>query len=287
MPTFTKTQNKIHLGQHFMTANKYTRLIASQIPAKSNIVEIGAGSGMLTQELVRNARRVVAIEIDQDLKPDLNRIKQKNRQVEIAITDALSATTSKIIERESQYKNPFYIVSNLPYHITEPFIIKAATEWQKKMILTVGKKFGHIARLKNADNEFFSKLSFIARSHFFVKKITDIPKEAFSPIPATVSTLLIFEPKLWPLNLSDFLGQFIIAGKKKSKLIKNALMEGIISFNKKHKVTVTKNQARDLIAGLDINSAILEKNFDLLSNEEVKSLAVEIDKLNQTSLKAD
>lgn len=253
--------------------------ITSFIPAKNTIIEVGAGSGNLTKYLAQKSRRVVAIEIDENLKKHLIQIKQKQRNVEIIIDNILSLDLKEIIKKELKYSNRIYIVSNLPYHITEPFIRKTA-ELGVGMFLTVGKKFSYQALLTNPDNDFFSGNSLVVRSFFTVNKLLDIPRSAFSPSPATESAFLEFIPKKQPFTLPDFIFRRLILGQKHGGLMKNSLMESILAFEKNRGKTLTKNEAREVVASLPIAEEILNKSFSQLNNTEIGLVAKSVDSLS-------
>ncbi len=71
-------KHKKHLGQNFLINKNIIKKIAEIgiINKDANILEVGPGSGILTQELIkREPRKIFAIEFDKDLKPDLEKIK--------------------------------------------------------------------------------------------------------------------------------------------------------------------------------------------------------------------
>lgn len=262
----------LNLGQHYMVSLEVLNLIAKQVPENSVVIEVGAGTGNLTEVLAQKARRVIAIEIDEGLKFELVKKKQKQRNIEVVIENVLSGEVDSLIRKESKSKYKTLIVSNLPYHITEPFVTKSA-RWGLKMVLTVGKKFGIQSRITDPSDPAFSELSFITHAFFTVKQIALVPKSAFSPAPGTDSVILEFTPKKLPLSVADFTAQHLVKGQKYGGLIKNALMEAFIAFEKSGKNELTKNESRARVAGLGLTDLVLQKPFAQLSNEDVKALA--------------
>ncbi len=267
--------SNLRLGQHFMVSPAVLQLIVKKVPDNSVVIEIGAGTGNLTEVLAKKTRKVIAIEIDERFKADLIKKRQRHRNIEIVIGNVLSADMEKLIKKESKSKHPVYIVSNLPYHIVEPFITKSA-RWGLKMILTVGKKFGFQSRITDPTNSAFSELSFITRSFFNVAQIAYVPKSAFSPPPNTDSMILEFSPKKQPLTAADFTAQKLIIEQKHGGLIKNALMEAIIILNKTKGISLTKNESRAQVAGLELPDQISQKSFAQLTNEEIRELALAV-----------
>src|SRR5688572_26694544 len=106
------------LSQSFLTDVGVTRQIASAaaLTADDEVLEVGPGLGILTQELARRARRVVAFELDRDLAAVLPGLVPEN--VEIVQGDALKLQPSDYLS--ASYK----LVANLPYQITSPFLFR-------------------------------------------------------------------------------------------------------------------------------------------------------------------
>src|SRR5215207_6988078 len=106
------------LSQSFLTDVGVTRAIAvaAALDAQDEVLEVGPGLGILTQELARRAGRVVAFELDRDLAAALPRLVPSN--VEIVQGDAL------ILDPADYFAGPYSVVANLPYQITSPFLFK-------------------------------------------------------------------------------------------------------------------------------------------------------------------
>ena len=120
------------LGQHFLTNASCQRIIrtifgsAAAAPegAKSRPsenrpgdvwIEIGAGHGEMTELLAQQARRVVAIEIDERLLPRLCQVASRLGNVSVVAGDVLSLDLAELAAGER-----FRVYGNLPYYITRP-----------------------------------------------------------------------------------------------------------------------------------------------------------------------
>lgn len=104
------------LGQHFLSDPSILRRIADavRLSADDVVLEIGAGKGPLTRELMKRARRVVAIEAD--------------RRLASALADQLSGTNVRIVGGDAlQVEWPVAdkVCGNIPYQITSPLIERA------------------------------------------------------------------------------------------------------------------------------------------------------------------
>ena len=114
-------KHKKHLGQNFLINKSIVKKIAEIgiINKDSNIIEIGPGTGFLTQELIkREPRKVFAIEFDKDLKSELEKIKNNFSNFNYVISDALTFDERKI------FKKNVIIFGNLPYNISLKLLIK-------------------------------------------------------------------------------------------------------------------------------------------------------------------
>jgi len=97
-------------GRHLLRSGRLADLIVSdaEVAAGDLVIDLGAGSGMLTRSLARAGARVVAVELDARLARDL---RQVGGEVEVMEGDALTYTWPS---------QPFRVVSNLPFaHGTE------------------------------------------------------------------------------------------------------------------------------------------------------------------------
>ena len=104
------------LGQNFILDEKIQAELAdfSGVTKDDNVLEIGAGSGMLTKQLAERCRNVVALELDQEMIPWLKAATLSCPNVRIVQGDILRLSIRELTEAFPS----FHIVANLPYHIT-------------------------------------------------------------------------------------------------------------------------------------------------------------------------
>lgn len=264
---------KTEIGQHFLINKKVLEFITKQIPVGSKVLEIGAGPGQLTEKLAGRAKHVDAIEIDKQFYPILKKLEKQHKNVHIIIKNALDLDFK-------QYAN-FWIVGNLPYHITEPLIAKIINMPIKSAVFLVGRSFGQEAMALIDNMEYFGKLSLVVYAFFKPKILVTVNKEDFDPKPRTASLLILLKPraKAEYKNRNLFLLRWLILGAKKSPLIKNSLRECLIGYQ-----SMTKNQARDLISNLKLPNSLLEKSFEQLNNSEYLLLYKSLQKLSKIRL---
>ena len=112
---------KKKLGQNFLHDKNIISSIINNVNVKDeDIIEIGPGPGILTENILKNkARSLLVIEKDDSFEVNLKKIKNKYKDNFIyLINDVIDFDFNKLKKKE--YK----IVSNLPYNISVPFILK-------------------------------------------------------------------------------------------------------------------------------------------------------------------
>lgn len=115
---------KKSLGQNFLIDSTICPKMASAAADENTgVIEIGPGAGVLTHELSLVAKRVVAIEIDERLKPVLEKTLGNHKNVKVIFADVLKTDLNKIISEEFSDCDTVNICANLPYYITSPIIM--------------------------------------------------------------------------------------------------------------------------------------------------------------------
>ena len=232
---------KKKFGQNFLINQTVVKKIieASNINSNDNILEIGPGDGVLTKEIIKKKPNTfIAVEIDRSLMSTLQVLfNKKKNNYELILADALK------FDESSKFSNNFKIISNLPYNISLPLLIKWIDQLKKipfanKMILMFQKEVAERI-LANKDSKKFGRISILCSSFYDIKKIVDVDKKDFFPIPKVNSTVLSFDPlkksKISIDNL-EFLKKisfelFNNRRKKLKKKIQSLFSHEIIKFN--------------------------------------------------------
>jgi 16S rRNA (adenine1518-N6/adenine1519-N6)-dimethyltransferase len=112
------------LGQHFVADPNLLEMIVreSGVGAEDVVLEVGGGAGALTDRLAPQARRVHVIELDARLRPELGEVAGRHGNVALVWGDALR------IDLGALDPAPGMVVSNLPYAIATPLILKTIEE---------------------------------------------------------------------------------------------------------------------------------------------------------------
>ena len=216
---------KKKLGQNFLHDKNIISSIINNVNVKDeDIIEIGPGPGMLTENILKNkARSLLVIEKDDSFEVNLKKIKNKYKDNFIyLIHDVIDFDFNKLTKKE--YK----IVSNLPYNISVPFILKMikirrVISW-KDMVLMVQKE---VAERITADigTKNYGRLSIMVNLNNDVEKLLNVKPSSFIPKPKVDSTVIKISPKNKNLNINEEIFEKIvkICFSQRRKKIKNNL----------------------------------------------------------------
>lgn len=224
MKVFSDFKFNKNFGQNFISDKNLLNAIVndSGICAESEVLEIGAGAGTLTQEISKIAKKVVSYEIDKKLTEFLAEKFENTKNVEVKIADALKTPIQEI---EKNFTADYHIIANLPYYITTPLIFKFLEETNRAKTITimvqkeVAKKI-----IAKAGEENYGSLSVIL-SYYCDCKITRIvKKQMFTPKPKVDSAVIKLTRKENVFYNKEF-SQFVsnIFSMKRKTLVNNLL----------------------------------------------------------------
>ncbi len=212
-------------GQNFLIDESLAAEIIDsvEIGKEDLILEIGPGTGILTQLLLEKAGKVVALEIDPDLCDPLQKKFGAMPNFELVQGDALKFDFSKI---GSQFKT----VSNLPYYAATHILKRLIRYGSRVESMTVMLQKEVVDRLvAEPGKKEYSSLSVFVQYHCDVERILEVPKTAFSPIPKIDSSVICLKPltapKVQVSNEKTFFKIVHAAFLHKRKMLKNNLKE--------------------------------------------------------------
>ena len=219
---------KKKFGQNFLINEEVINSIIekSEITKNDVVLEIGPGLGTLTKALLKSAKKVIAVEIDEDMVDILNkRFDEPN--LEIINEDVLKLDLNEITKKEGKLK----VVANLPYYITTPIVMKLLeSEYDIASItVMVQKEVGE--RLCSGGNSKDSGAISIAVDYYSNSKIIiDVPKQNFLPSPEVDSVVIkldiLDKPRVELVNKKRFFNLVKAAFSQRRKTINNSLSSG-------------------------------------------------------------
>ena len=219
------------LGQNFLINQQIIDEIIekSEITKEDVVLEIGPGLGSLTKALLNNAKRVIAVELDDNMVNILQK-RFNNENFEIINEDILKVNLDEITKKYGKIK----VVANLPYYITTPIIMKLLEEEYdiESITVMVQKEVGE--RLcAGAGSRDFGAVTIGVNYYSKSRIIIDVPKDNFMPIPEVDSCVIkldiLSEP---PVDLKDkkkFFRLVKSAFSQRRKTINNSLASGEFS----------------------------------------------------------
>lgn len=163
------------------------------------LLEIGPGRGILTSLLAKNARRLIAVELDRVLAAQLRLKFGMSRNVEIIEADVLAIDFDSLfgpkpglgrpgIELTPQ---PVKVVGNLPYYITSDILLRlfAYSKYFESIVIMVQKEVADRIAAEPGSRD-YGMLSATAQLYARVEKLFTLPPGAFVPPPKVHSTVL-------------------------------------------------------------------------------------------------
>lgn len=248
---------KKKFGQNFLKdINVVKKIVRSaEIDGKSLVIEVGPGGGIMTRELSMVADNVLAYEIDEELKEEHDKRLGDRDNITILFQDFLESDIVKDVEKYDYDK--LYFVSNVPYYITTPIILKLIDSGLRfeKIVMMVQKEVGDRFSTKSGNKEYGS-ITVLLNYFYNIKKEFFVSRKQFVPEPNVDSVIISFSEKSDKLSLNDF--------KFFEKLVRD-------SFQYKRKTL------RNNLKGYDLDkvSKVLEKHGKDL-NVRAEALDVEV-----------
>lgn len=196
-----RPKNKPKLGQHFLTSPDVAARIVDALGdvSESTVLEIGPGRGILTSQLAKRARRLIAVELDRVLAAQLRLNFGMARNVEILEADVLAIDFDSLFGLKPglgrpgmEFKpQPARVVGNLPYYITSDILLRLFefSKYFESIVIMVQKEVADRVAAEPGGSD-YGVLSATAQLYARVEKLFTLPPGAFSPPPKVHSTVL-------------------------------------------------------------------------------------------------
>ncbi len=217
---------KKRFGQHFLRDRLVlARILKALAPkADDHLVEIGPGTGALTQLLLANCRQLDAIEIDRELVELLKEKLKGAPNFTLHCANALRFDFTRLAAEGERLK----IVGNLPYNISTPLLFHLFGQKQAigEMLFMLQKEV--VERLAAAPaSRQYGRLSVMAQYHCRIEKLFTVGSESFYPPPKVSSGVVRLTPHpVPPVEIGDYACfQTVVAAAfgQRRKTLRNAL----------------------------------------------------------------
>lgn len=184
-------------GQNFMIDANLVRCVADagELSPTDLVIEIGPGTGALTEELLGRGVKVVAVEIDRGLAALLQDRFASNQCFHLIEADALASKHAlcpdllAAIQHARSAGRPVKLVANLPYNVASPLLVELLIAGIDLLAFTVQKEVA--ARLRaTPSTEAYGALSVVVQLLADVELLRTLPPQAFWPAPKVESALV-------------------------------------------------------------------------------------------------
>ena len=226
-------RTKKRLGQNFLVNPEVIADIIdfAQITKDDVVLEIGPGVGFVTEQLVKHAKKVIAIELDEEAIKELEKLDCDNLQ--IIHNDILKTDLSDLCEEKIK------VVANIPYYITSPIIAHLLGEIDDlenknrnkivDIILMVQEEVARrIVATENSASKQYGLLTILSQFWADCSIIRLVGRRSFYPAPKVNSALVSLKVRKEPLlKLSDykhFRKTIKAAFSQRRKTLKNCLV---------------------------------------------------------------
>ena len=222
------------LGQHFLIDHNMLRAIAAaaDLGEEDTVVEVGAGTGLLTAILAAQVAEVIAVEIDPGMVELLRETLHSAHNVTVVQSDILRVTPEQLLSSPDRRSNSqsYKVVANLPYYITSPILRHFITAGLRPdlMVVTVQEEVGRAITAEPGD---MSLLSVAVQLFARPSKVRRVPARCFYPAPKVDSLVVRLDtfrsPLVEPGRAGDFL-HFVAAGfHSPRKQLRNSFCHGL------------------------------------------------------------
>lgn len=221
------------LGQHFLINQEAVITIANQVNPGGRVIEVGSGIGQLTEAIADVADSVLGIEIDKRYAPVLDGIAQERDNVEIVYGDALTFPWAKYSPRREDTENGLQVISNVPYHISEPLMRRLVTLNIDNAILMLGQKLVEGITALTPDSPNFGTLTLLSQAFFSAELIARLGRDDFMPPPRTESGIVKLTPRdtnYDPLSRRDHVFRELFLSERKGPAVGSVLKDSLLEF---------------------------------------------------------
>ena len=198
---------------------------AAEIHADDQVLELGAGTGVLTRELAKRARRVVAVELEREMLSLLTKTTRNYTNVEIMERNLLYVDPGEIFVSDS-YK----LVANLPYYIASPTFRHFLESANPPRLFVVMVQYEVAQRIVAAPGD-LSLLGVSIQFYGEPKIVAHVPARAFYPAPKVDSAILRIDLKdevpLTPGQRDSFFRLVQAGFSERRKQLHNSLAHGL------------------------------------------------------------
>ena len=223
-----KFRFKKQFGQNFISDDHLLAKIveAAEITPEDVVIEIGPGAATLTAALAEKAAQVIAIEIDKDLFPIIERRMAGYSNFELVAGDAMKVDFDALAAKYGAKR--YKVVANLPYYITTPIVMRFLEEGFRvsELVIMVQQEVAD-RFLANPGTKAYGAITAAINYYGSVSRAFNVPRTMFTPRPEVDSSIVkikCYENKPFEADDEKLLRRVIKAAfGQRRKTLNNAL----------------------------------------------------------------
>jgi 16S rRNA (adenine1518-N6/adenine1519-N6)-dimethyltransferase len=192
LSAFPGRRAKRSLGQHFLVDPNIQRKIVAALGAGASdeVLEVGPGRGALTAHLVGSVRRLVLVELDDDLARALEDEHRDRSDVAVVHRDVLDLDLASVSESPAE----LLVIGNIPYNITTPILFHLLERPRPRDIVLMVQDDVAARIAAPVGTKDYGALSVGVRTVASVERLFTVGRGAFRPVPGVDSAVIRIRP---------------------------------------------------------------------------------------------
>lgn len=249
---------KKHLGQHFLNDTTIAKKIVESLLEKDKvtpIIEIGPGTGVLTQYLINEVDNFLALDVDTE-SVDYLKTTYPLKKEKILVADFLQIDIRKLAG------NKFNVIGNFPYNISSQIMFKVL-EHKHDVNIVVGMFQKEVAErlAEKPGTKTYGILSVLLQAFYDIEYLFTVGPEVFTPPPRVNSAVIR-----------------LVRNERKELDCDEKLFFRVVKtcFNQRRKMI--RNSVQPLLGNRDLTHPFFEKRPEQLSVEQFMELTIFVEK---------
>lgn len=192
---------KRSLGQNFLIDPNLQRKIVAALGAgpDDEVLEIGPGRGALTRHLLGSVRRLILVELDDELARELDAEHRSRPDVLVVHADFLDVDRASLADDPEALK----VIGNIPYNITTPILFRLLERPRPAEIVLMVQEDVAERIVAPPGGKTYGALSVGVRSVADVERVFAVGRQAFRPVPGVHSAVIRIVPHRPPRHTEE------------------------------------------------------------------------------------
>lgn len=189
---------KISLGQNFLVDEKVIDKIINTIDINDDIaiIEIGPGLGAISEKLMDKAKKLVSIEIDQNMVKILNDLFSDRDNFELINEDVLKFDLSSLVSKLRKEYKEVYLVANLPYYISSEILLQLfALDNELDLIMIMVQSEFRERLFSKHNTKDYRPITVVCKTFYKQTLSFNISRNVFFPKPKITSSIIQMKRK--------------------------------------------------------------------------------------------